>query len=169
MAAPTFSTGDVPTATQVNEWFTNIHWAQKTGTESVTSSTTLQDDDTLVVAVSANASYLVQQLMIYDGATGGDLKVGWTAPASATFSWLHTGLASTAASFSDDGTGAGDLTSAFTFGALGTGTNCGVMFHGVLTTSGTAGNFQVQWAQGTSSGTATRVFSGSFLSLRRMS
>ena len=167
MTKPTFVTDDVPTAAQVNDWFVNVNYARKTATEPVTSSTTLQDDDALAVAVAASAEYLVELVMLYDGATAGDIKVGFTAPASAALEGIGIGLDPTASSSANDVTAYVVLGSANNFGALGTGTTSALKISGVLTTSG-AGTLTVQWAQVASSVTATRVFANSYLSLTRV-
>jgi hypothetical protein len=40
---------------------------------------------------------------------------------------------------------------------------------GILIVASTAGTFQLQWAQNTSNASATRIFSNSYLCLRRVS
>lgn len=169
LAAPTFSTGDVPTATQVNSWFTNVTFVRKTATESVTSSTSLQDDDVLTLTPDANTVYELSGQIIYDGATGGDLKIGWTLPASSTFNYWASGVYTTAALYIDDQAFWDDGSATPTFGGLGAGTTAAIALGGLLVMAGTSAAFTFRWAQGTSSGTATRVFAGSYLSLRRMS
>src|SRR4249920_844934 len=96
MAAPVWNTNDVPTATDFNVWLTNILFAEKTVNESVTSSTAFQNDDDLFLAVAANSVYEMTAMLRYDGATAGDIKWQWTAPASATFSAITHRLSGTA-------------------------------------------------------------------------
>ena len=171
---PTWSVGEDITAAdlQIMSDDLNALWTQpfarKTATESVTSSTTLQNDDELLVSVEANTTYVMELFMAYDGATGGDIKIGFTVPASTTGRLIAAGLTSTAAAYSDDQTSTGTLATVYSFGAVGTGTDAGVLLKGVVVTAGTAGTLQVQWAQLASSGTATRVFSSSYLALRRV-
>lgn len=111
----------------------------KTADESVSSSTTLQDDNHLTTFVAANATYRVKAVLIYDGEAFGGLKTNWVAPASATF------------------TGG-------TYATSGQPT----IVEGTLVTSGTSGIFKLQWAQVTSNATATTVKSGSFMVLQRI-
>ena len=168
MAKPTFSTGDVPTATQVNAWFVNVTAAVKTATESVTSSTALQDDDTLSVSVDANTTYHFQAMLKYDAATAGDLKFRWTVPASATLSFSLQRLHDAAALFTDDQAFGGANDSDITAGGLGAGTTCWLPMQGILTVSSTAGTLLLRWAQNTSSATATRLFADSYVFLQRV-
>lgn len=143
-------------------------FARKTGTEPITSNTTLQNDDHLFVSVAASTVYEMSMMLKYDGAAAGDLKIGWSAPAGATLDFTAAALGAAAALYTDDQTFVGDLASTPTFGALGASTNCGLLAHGLLAVGGTAGTFRLTWAQGTSSGTATRLFAGSYLCLRRV-
>ena len=168
MAAPVYATGDVPSASAVNQWFVNVTAAYKTATESVTSSTTLQDDDDLHVTVDASTVYDVSLVMFYDAATAGDIKVGFTYPASATGTFIATGIDPAGSSSAGDVTASADIATAFNFGGIGTGTTVAAHIKGLLTVAGTAGTLQVQWAQVSSSGTATRVFADSYLTLRRI-
>jgi hypothetical protein len=169
MAAPVFATNDVPTEDQVNDWFVNVQYVRKTATESVTSSTALQDDDHLTVTVEANAHYVLDSTLFFDGATAGDFKMLWVAPAGAAMPWGVAAPVTTAVGFNDDQTAGFDLTgTGVTFGALGTGTTAAALISGLLVVGGTAGTLKLQWAQGTSSGTATRLFINSYLSLRRV-
>lgn len=142
----------------------------KTATESVTSSTTLQNDDQLFFAVVANARYTFDGIITYDGAAAGDLKVAFTYPALATFEWSNYGNTGPAA-----GTSVTDLNTviqtndARSLNALPTPSPPGLSFRpgGYLITGANAGTLQMQWAQDTSSATATRVRTGSWLRLVR--
>lgn len=167
MAAPVFATNDVPTAAQANDWFVNVNFARKSGNTARNTTTTLSNDPHLSVAVAANAVYQVICNLKYDGATTGDLKIGWSVPSSASFDWTVVGAGTAAAAYTDDQTGGFQTLSTPTFGALGVGTFAGVLVVGLLVVSVTSGNMILQWAQGTSSGTDTTVYANSFLSLDR--
>jgi hypothetical protein len=167
VAAPTFVTGDVPTAAQVNSWFVNTLCAYKTADESVTSSTAFQDDDHLTVQVEASCVYDLTLVLAYDGATAGDFKYQLVMPAGATVVGVVSGLSTTAAASTDDFTTS--WTGAANLGGIGAGSTQGTYARGLLVVAGTAGTLKVQWAQTVSSGTATRLFTGSFISLRRLS
>jgi hypothetical protein len=65
MAAPVFATNDVPTAAQVNSWFTNVNYAEKTSDTSRNTTIVLADDPELSVAVEANAKYMMTSMILY--------------------------------------------------------------------------------------------------------
>ena len=134
------------------------------------SSTTLQDDDALFVTVLANASYEVQCFLIYDGAGASALKVAFAGPTSATFDWWQDGNSggnSAAAGTTWWGYNTISTTNS-TYGATGAGSKLAARPAGLLITSSTAGTFKLQWAQGSSSATATHIFTGSYMYLRRL-
>jgi hypothetical protein len=169
MAVPTWTTGQVLTASDVNTWFAPIS-AVKTATESVTSSTTLQNDDELVIAVAANSVYWLEAVIYYDAGTVGDIKMTFTGPASATCAINIEGI-STAA------TGGGDFAKGtlvafgtpMSFGGTGAASDRTLHCAGVINIAGTAGNVRLQWAQDASSAGATRVFANSAMWARRIS
>jgi hypothetical protein len=168
MAVPTWVSGQVLTASDVNTWFVPLA-AIKTSNESVTSSTTLQNDDDLFVSVTSNSTYIVHCLINCDGASTGDIKIQFTGPAGASFTGLCNGLAIGGATGSDDQVASIDLATAKSFGlAGGAGVTRPVNIHGNLVIAGTSGTFRLQWAQDTSDATATRVLTGSHLILQRI-
>lgn len=136
--------------------------AYKSGDQPLTSSTALASDSALVIAVLANAVYDVDVLLYYTGFTAGssDIKVSFTYPSGATsqsvtYLGKSTGLAVA------QGTVA--LGTAQAFGSNGTSNIMALNLWFTLSVSSTAGNLQLQWAQNTSSGTATTVKTGSKL------
>jgi hypothetical protein len=146
-------------------------FARKTATESVTSSNTLQDDDELFVDVEADSVYVVEGVLQYDAGTGGDLKFSFTAPSGATLDWAATVAPTAATTATAPGTmnfNGSDLSTTYGAGGIGAGSRLSATFTGLLITDATAGTLQLQWAQFASNGTATRVFAGSFLHLRKV-
>lgn len=142
----------------------------KPGDQSVTSSTTLQNDNALVIPSSAlvlNAQYLFTCNLIYEGGTLGssDLKISWSVPAGAT---LRLSLKAQNASGNPNNN---DLIQGAngTCGSGGAGNVLAALMAGSLIMGGTAGAVQLQWAQNTSSATATIVHAQSTLSLTRVS
>ena len=91
--------------------------AIKTATESVTSSTTLQDDDELVVTVEANTKYRVELLLLYDGNAAGDIQVKLVAPSGTVQGTVHR-IVTGAAVIGDDTFGGGDLAVAIVAGRV---------------------------------------------------
>lgn len=148
----------------------------KSANESVTSSTTLQDDDDLTLAVEANTSYAGYGVLFYTGADAADIKLAFTQPASSTCHWFANGAGINAISsatavgsqehFAVQGSTASP-TATSSYG-VSNGTNTGLSIHLTLVTAGTAGNLRLQWAQLVSSGTATTVYAGSRLTLWRI-
>jgi hypothetical protein len=145
--------------------------AYKTTIESLTSSTTMQDDDHLQLPVDANATYKLSLQLIYDGDSTADFKFQIVGPAGvadlgsqANGSWIRTTVGDIF------GTGVfGFASSSQLIGANGAGSFRNTRVDSmVFTTSGTAGIVKVQWAQGASSGTATRVGAGSSMTLERL-
>jgi hypothetical protein len=157
--------GDFVRASDATELF-----EYKTATESVISSTAFQNDDDLVLAVEANAVYIVEGLLFYDGATAGDLKITWAVPSGASFDYGHMGAATGITAGTANTVDMRQIveTDSLGVGCAGAGTTLAFPFYGILIVDATAGSLQLQWAQFASSGTATRLFAGSFLRARKM-
>lgn len=166
MAIPVFTVGEVLTASLVNSWLAPLA-AYKSADQSVTSSTVLVNDTALVLAVAANSTYFFTAFLDYEGGTQGssDFKMAWSVPASATMRWTRIGLDTAGAV---NAGALSDQTSTPAMGTNGAGNVRGVTLHGTLNVSSTSGNFQFQWAQNTSSGTATIVHAGSYLQAQRI-
>ena len=166
MAAPTWSVGQVLTASDVNTWFVPLA-VFKTAQQDITSSTALTNDTALLAALAANAFYSFSSVICYKGFTNGisDFKWQWTVPAGATLrfqaDWLSVGLT---AQIGVQQVNASVLSA----GTNGVGNVFAIKSLGSLSTGGTTGNLQLQWAQNTSSGTATTVGPGSVLMLNRI-
>jgi hypothetical protein len=140
---------------------------RKGADQSVTSSTVLQNDTALLVPVVASAAYFFQLEILYKGAaTGtGDLKFAWAVPSGATLACRVITVSNPLGVAMGYGTQASSMFSA----TNGTGNPLAATLAGTLLTSGTPGNLQLQWAQNTSSATATTVMAGSILTARRTS
>lgn len=135
--------------------------------EPVTSSTTLQNDNDLIVSVAANSTWLFLCMLDYEGGTQGasDIKWLWSIPAGASLRYhgIHdtTGGASVAGTTY---TGATTVTS----GSNGAGVLKAATMIGSLNVSSSAGSVQLTWAQNSSSGTPTIVHAQSLLALWRI-
>lgn len=149
-----------PVITGVGE----IRYIAKGADESVTSSTTLQDDDHLTFSVAANATYHFElQIWIVD-TIGNGHKLAFAVPASATYN-------------AGAGTGINPATdnvyaasSGGTFGRTGSvrGTPTLLTISGTIVTAGTAGTATLQWAQVASDPTAVTFKAGSNILVRRV-
>lgn len=146
-------------------------YVRKTADESVTNSTALQDDNHLSLSVNASTTYEVTAALIYDGDTAGDIKVGWTAPASATLDWTLDAMSpATTGTAGQVNLSHATVSETLSGGARGTGAaNRAVALpHGLLQVAGTSGTLQLRWAQNTSSATATTVWTHSYLRAKRV-
>ena len=140
----------------------NQKYVTKSADESVTSSTTLQDDDDLLLAVGTNEIWVVELVLIVKSNAAADFKWAWTDPASAT-SIRWTIYRNTSGTLVAD---FGDATASALAVSMASATvPYPVPMHEivVIETAGTSGNLQLQWAQNTSDGTATQVLKGSHL------
>ena len=166
MPAPTWTAGQVLSASDVNSWFVGLY-AVKTADQSVTSSTVLVNDTALFLSVAASATYWLQGFLLYEGGTSGSSDIKWTftMPAGATmrYSYVYTPpTLSTAAVGTSTAASAGVSTG-------GTGVLESVMMAGTVVTGVTAGTLQLQWAQNTTSVTSTIMHAQSALTLWKIS
>lgn len=135
-------------------------FVRKTGDEVIGPTTTLQDDDQLVVPVAANTTYLMECQLRYVGDTTADLKWAFAVPAGAllNYSALHVPAGATALVYTDlvnNDVGTADITGRY------------VRMRGVITTGATPGNLRLQWAQNIANNTTT-MQTFSLLLLRRV-
>ncbi len=164
-----FYAGTRPTAAALNE--IQPLQAIKPASQSVTSSVTLVSDTALAIPLPvANAQYIFRAMLYYKGGTLGasDLKLVWAIPSGASLVYMINGVGA-GGQLSFDGGGFAGGGGAQAFGTQGTSTQCGVLFCGSLIVGSTTGTLQLEWAQNTSSGTATTVEAGSLASLTRVS
>jgi len=154
--------------------------AVKTADESVASSTTMQNDDHLVLAVEANSTYIFEIKLWGTAAAADRIKIGWTYPTGTTlFSYIDF-------NGNDSETSSGQY---YVYGygitapAIGSwasfadwagiwrntsvNTNKSIEAKGILVVGGTAGNLQMQWAQQTAGG-STVLLKGSFIKLTKV-
>lgn len=171
MALKTFVTGEVLTAADVNTYLVNNIYIGKNATESVTSSTTYQDDDQLTLTIPDGAAvYEMTCGFFYDGDTAGDLKYRFSGPAGSSINASTVALSSVAASVADlKLVTILDYTTDQVSGCLGNGNTVSQLVRGLVVAGATGGTFKLQWAQNSSHAVATRIFGGSFMGLRRVS
>lgn len=140
--------------------------AYKFSDESITS-TTLQNDDALVVQLAANAVYAFTCVLFFQGGTGGssDIQWKWVLPANATMGYHRISI---------DNTGANTVGAVSTQASnpaaesAGAGNTRSVLMAGSVANSNMAGPMQLQWAQHAPSATATIVKTGSILTLAQV-
>jgi len=134
--------------------------AAKTADESVTSSTTMQDDDYLSFAGVAGATYQVTVNLKITANVSGGFKWRFVLPASGS-GRFGTQITSASSDADIDATVGNGITAALT--AVNAATLTGYI------TFGTAGTAQFQWAQNASFGTATILKRGCNLTAIRIS
>ena len=123
---------------------------KKAADEAITSSTTLQNDDDFVFAVSANEIWMVEIFGFLSGMDLGGMKQGWVVPTNAAFLanqiWFDDDQLVT-----NENGGVGDLVVATAV------LDSGAAFHhmAIIIVGDTAGNAQFQWAQNNSNADST--------------
>ncbi|MGW1938943.1 hypothetical protein [Streptomyces goshikiensis] len=144
-----------------------VRAAVKTADESVTGSTTLQDDDHLALSVVAGGWYAIEAHLDVEADPAADITIGWSAPASAVLSWTETGIsAGNTGNIGSIKQSRLDVATSSGVGIVAAGST--VRPAGVLRVAATAGTLQLRWAQTVSSGTPTTLKTGSWLRLTRI-
>lgn len=148
--------------------------AVRSANKVLNNNATIQDDGVLQMDVVANATYLMEGFVIYNSPVAADLNAGWTVPgggSGSTFDWV-----SQAPSQAHTGSPVFEGIVKFeqraynqTQGWGGTGGIVVATPRGLLKTGASgAGSFRFRWAQATATVGDTTVYSGSWLSLRRI-
>lgn len=136
--------------------------AVKNGVQSVTSSTTLVDDNDMVFTLPGSGTYVWTTFLNYTGGTLGssDLKCTFAYTGTSSFGvWGGAGIATSATTAIQ--AGGNSLGSTVSWGTSG-GSFFTLHMHGsVFATS--SGTLKLQWAQNTSSATSTNLRQGSFM------
>jgi hypothetical protein len=146
-------------------------FVRKPSDESVTSSTTFQDDDDLKFSIGPNESWVFDFVCVVHGPTTADLKVQITGPSGVTGS---AGTASLAFNVTDNNgsatfAAASVVTNAFTFIGLGGASKpTMLLIKGVAVNSVNAGTMTLQWAQNTSDPGAVVMEKNSYVLAQRV-
>jgi len=157
----TWSDGELVTASIMNahvrdQLKTTPHLlAYKSANESLTSNTTLQNDDHLVFAMGANDVWHVQVGLHVSGGNDSNIKIAFTLPSGSmmlgTFSF---NTSNAAAMFEWTASGTPQSPRSHIAGSY-------IWIPGTVQNGATPGNFQLQWAQDASQATALNVNKGS--------
>lgn len=132
----------------------------KTGDETLSSSTTLQDDNQLAFSVVASKIYGFKAMIQIDlAASAMGFKCGWSYPSGTTITWCKTSREADVGTFmsntlQESGTEnwIANSTGGFTVGLFGS-----------IYVSTTPGTIQFRWAQNTSNASVLTVRTGSFI------
>ena len=130
----------------------------KAADETVNNSNVLQDDDHLTFAVAANEKWQFEGVLFVSSAATADIKVVFAGPTGAVGGWGVYWRVATA----EDGI-ASALGTDKTLQTTGPTTPMPVRFWGSVTNGATAGNLKLQWAQGTTEISDTKVLAGSYI------
>lgn len=154
----------------------------KSADTSRASTTTLTSDPHINFTLAASATYIIDGFVYYGADTTGDIQLAWTIPTGATGQWLGNGVGTSVASANGSGgTTTNNATSwgytlraestsidaARAYGGIDTSTLFGVQLTGTIH-AGTGGTFALSWAQNSSSSTATKLYTDSWVRLQRV-
>ena len=145
---------------------------KKNALESVTSSTTFQDDDDFTVSLEANRLYLIRLFLVAAGAPAGDIKLDWTVTGGVaqytTRQCRGMALAGTNSTDTTMRTSPHNLSTAVTYGVEATNGSIREEFLVETIVAGTSGTLTLRWAQNTSNATATSVSANSFMTIEEV-
>jgi hypothetical protein len=169
MALGTWTDGNQLGATDVNTKIVQVTFITKPSNESVTSSTTQQNDNHLFFSATASTNYWIKAYIMVDGAdTSAGIEFGWYGPSGASFDWCSDALSDDADGFGPVSRTRQGITNLPQMQTNGAGTNLVIPCVGLLQVSTTAGTFGFRWAQATSNATATRVLALSGLYVTKL-
>lgn len=141
----------------------------KTVQEAVNNTVTFQNDDELFISVGANKTYSFHLALIVSGDPAADVSVRFTFPSGSLVGGgmgQERGMTTSVSDMTSRGIITGSSPSDnWAFGIYGLSRTFNIV-EGVLTTAGTPGNFQVQWANATAAGVGvslTNVCEGSYI------
>ncbi|MET7452542.1 hypothetical protein ABZT03_11710 [Streptomyces sp. NPDC005574] len=159
---------------------------RKTADTSRAATTTRTADPHLTFEVEANAVYVLDGWLKYDGPIAADLNLDWTVPSGSLGEWtgfgagvgtvISTNTTPTLTSDTQSSRGylirteTNDIDAARSFGCLGTVglTPLTVMLNGTIRVGSTPGTYSMDWAQLVSDATAVTLYTDSWLRLQRI-
>lgn len=157
---------------RMNSGATAPEWANapitipKTADETISTTTTLQDDDELSFAVGANEVWLFEIVLFGHGNTSSDIKIAFSIPSGASGRWGGVGFNTSEVL---DAQSEASLTNPHQLGVVNSSNDVFIAsLFGTLITAGSSGTFKLQWAQYVSGGSTT-VAKGSFLRMTQVS
>jgi len=166
MAAPTWVSGQVLNASDVNNWFVPLA-VYKTSSTSRSSTTTNSPDPDLVIPLAVSAFYRFEMYASYTGSSTASqgIKGAFTVPTGTTLRYHLIGVSNSGSTAQVGGTWTGTDTI-----ILGTtnAVNSGFSLLGTLFTSTTAGSISYNWSQSVSESTAVSLQAQSCMILTRI-
>lgn len=159
-----FDTNDDLRAPELNDAVGVL--AYKDITQTVTNSTVLVGDESIVWDLVADALYIMKAVIAYLSEDTPDIALGWTIPGDAAMAWSAAGY--TTGSVHLNFSNADPTTGATAFGGSGAGAARAAWATGTISTGDEAGEVRLQWAQNIADAANTSVLAGSFGVLRRV-
>jgi hypothetical protein len=146
--------------------------ARKTADTSRSATTTTTADPHLTFEVEASGVYIWEGWLKYFADPAADLTIDFTVPSGSLGEWngfaAGSGTAGVAVTTGYSiRTESNDVSQARNYYGTTDGVH-GVILHGLLRVSSTAGTFSLDWAQGTSNATGTVLYTDSWLRLQRI-
>lgn len=159
---PPVLAGQVLTAGLIQAFAEYASW--KSGDTSRTTTTTLTADPDLTLTVPAAGTYRLDGYLDYEGGTGGasDLAISFASVGTLRYHIVYAGAGTGGANVGNTNVGGGTVA----LRTQGAGVLCGASIKGMIIAP-SSGSITLDWAQNTSSGTATIVHAQSWISLRR--
>lgn len=146
-----------------SKWLREQTWVVRTTDGSnITSNTTLANDPVLFVPMEANGIYQFKMVIGAIAGTGNGLKLALTFPTGAILDYRQEGRA-VADTWYENWVGNAGSGATTVWGSSAGGSGIAPIFEGVCQNGSTAGNLQLQAAQGTSSGTAVAIVKGAHI------
>jgi len=182
-AYPTFLAGQRITASLLSSGQPMV--ARKTADTSRAAVTAATADPHLQFQILANAVYIMDGWLKFDGPAAADINLDWSGPSGILGEWVaYAGGHSPMITFSNTGvaqldtqgargypmrTETNDITSARSYGTLGTGlTPLTMSIYGTIRNGSTAGTYSMDWAQLISDAGNTTIYTDSWLRLQRI-
>lgn len=159
----TFAVGDKWTAADARS--VRVMYLKKAANETLTTSTTLQNDNDIVLTIDPGTVYRVELVFAATGPTGADIKLAWAATSTVTSpTGRHcigpdtsiTSIATTSVRAS----ATHGLTTSVSYGTDGSGPSA-IREDLIVDGGASGGTLTLQWAQNASSGTTT-VYANTF-------
>lgn len=135
--------------------FTEVLKVRKPSNETITNSTSLQNDDDLKLALASNKTYIIDGVLFVSSTKAKpDIKIGFLGQTGST---LVLGYVTDK--------NVGTLNSGSTSSRIVLPANMPTPIHvkGTIKTGSTAGDLQLKWAQVSSNSAAVQVLEGSYL------
>jgi hypothetical protein len=167
MPIPTWSVGQVLSASDVDSWFVPVAVIKPSDTGR-SNTTSMTNDPALQLTLAAGATYEIRGVIFYDGPSAASSDIQWTftLPTGASGKYWN----------SREAVGGSTLAGAYawfwsdtvTANTTGVSTTMTLPFEGILAMGATAGTMHFLWAQRVSNATNTHVQNNSFLLARRI-